>query len=277
VGSSGQRAPLDAVRLAGLLAADPRWPWGPPEVVHSIDSTNAELLRRTEVPVGSVLLAEEQTAGRGRLDRRWDSPAGAGVWMSVVVRPDVADWSWLPLLSGVAAAAGVRACGPHLDVGLKWPNDVLIGDAKVGGILVERRGPDAVVGIGIDVHQGADELRAYAAAGGTTAVSLDVAGSSVERVALAAEVLGALAERLAAWQAAGGDAGASGLREEYLRLCRTIGWVVRVSQASGDLVGDAVDIDDGGRLIVSVDAGPVRVSAGDVTRVRPERGPKVQG
>lgn len=275
--SSGQRAPLDTVGLADRLAADPRWPWGPPEVVDSIDSTNAELLRRAEVPVGSVLLAEEQTAGRGRLDRRWDSPAGAGVWMSVVVRPGVAEWTWLPLLAGLAVAAGVRACSSDLRVGLKWPNDVLIGDAKVGGILVERRGPDAVVGIGIDVHQGADELLAYAATGGTTAVSLDVAGASVDRAALAAEVLGALAARLAAWQAAGGDARASGLRDEYRQHCRTIGWVVRVSRPSGDLVGDAVDIDDHGRLIVVSDAGPETISAGDVTRVRPERGPEVQG
>lgn len=277
MGSSGQRAPLDAERLAALLTADARWPWGPAEVVDSVDSTNAELARRPDIAAGAVLVAEEQTAGRGRLDRRWDSPARAGLWMSVAVRPEVADWTWLPLLAGVAVVDALDALAPGLDVGLKWPNDIWLAGSKAGGILVERHGSAAIVGIGIDVHQDAAELAGYAESGGTPAVSLALAGAPIDRTALAAEVLGALAVRLTDWQSAAGDAVDCGLAAAYRAACRTVGWWVRVGRPAGDVVGRAVDIDAGGRLIVHTPDGPCTISAGDVTRVRPVDAAEVQG
>ena len=127
---------LRAKALGGL--------WTAVDVVASTGSTNADLLARAvaapDAPEGQVLVAEEQTAGRGRLGRSWTSVPGASLTFSVLLRPapvQAGRRGWLPLMTGVAVASAVRAVA-GLDAVLKWPNDVLVGDRKLAGILAEQ-------------------------------------------------------------------------------------------------------------------------------------------
>lgn len=160
-------------------------------------STNSDALaaaRNDEAPHGSVWLADEQTAGRGRGDHIWHSAAGEGLYVSVLLRPQLsaAQLSLLPLAAGLAAADAIRALA-RLPVDLRWPNDLLIGPRKAGGILVEARAesnmtPLAVAGIGINVHQ-----RDFARDLATPATSLDLeAGTRVSRQALLVALLKSL-------------------------------------------------------------------------------------
>ena len=172
---------------------------------------------------------------------------------------------WIPLLAGVAVAAGLRAQA-GLDARLKWPNDVLVGGAKIAGILAEQAGDAIVLGIGINVTTRRDELPA---AGATSVV---LAGAAPDREQLLVAVLGELETWYLAWVAAvaagrgpgpvpagtgpGGDP--AGLRAEYLRLSATVGQQVRVSMPGGKLVtGRAGDVDATGRLVVVTASGPV--------------------
>src|SRR5579859_3649697 len=127
----------------------------------SIDSTNTYALEqaRQGAPHSSFYVADEQTAGRGRRDHQWHSKAGQGLYLSVLLRPDLAtaDLVWLPLIAGLAAHRAIREV-TALDVDLRWPNDLLIGPRKTGGILVEALTEPgqlsaAVIGIGINLHQ----------------------------------------------------------------------------------------------------------------------------
>ncbi|NED03493.1 biotin--[acetyl-CoA-carboxylase] ligase, partial [Streptomyces sp. SID6648] len=128
--------------------------WRQVDVVQRTGSTNSDLVARAaegDLAEGVVLVAEEQSAARGRLDRQWTAPPRSGLFFSVLLRPaqvPVARWGWLPLLTGVAVATGLsRVAG--VDTALKWPNDLLVtvGDEerKAGGILAERAGDDGVV------------------------------------------------------------------------------------------------------------------------------------
>lgn len=279
------RLPLDGDAVASALAGT-RWR---PEVPASSPSTNAvvaERARAGEAP-GLLVVTDHQTAGRGRLDRSWVTPAGVALTFSLLLAPDevpVARWPWLPLLAGVAVAQAVRRVA-GVEATLKWPNDVLVGDSpstgsgtgpstgsgtgkKLCGILVERvEGPrhaSAVVGIGVNVLQGREELPVDTA----TSLALET-GGPVDRVALLAAVADELGTRHDAWVAASGDAGASGLRAAYTGLCGTLGQEVRVQlPRDEDLHGEAVGIDGDGRLLVEGPAGTVALGAGDVVHVR---------
>jgi BirA family biotin operon repressor/biotin-[acetyl-CoA-carboxylase] ligase len=147
------RAPLDAASLR-RAALRPGGLWREIEVVTSTGSTNADLLARAlrGEPEGVVLAAEEQTAGRGRMGRTWTSPPHAALTFSLLLNPGVppARRGWLPLLTGVAVAAAVTEV-TGVGTGLKWPNDVLAGEAKLAGILAEAAGDAVVVGIGLNV------------------------------------------------------------------------------------------------------------------------------
>ncbi len=156
--------PLDAVALTTVLSAGGDG-WRSVEVVAETGSTNADLaeLARRGEPAGLVLVTDHQVAGRGRLGRTWTAPAGTSVALSVLLRPqrDPAAWTWLPLLAGLAVAEGLRAIADVPAV-LKWPNDVLVDDAKICGILAERVdspiGPACVLGLGVNVHLTAEQL-----------------------------------------------------------------------------------------------------------------------
>lgn len=246
------RPPLDAERLAELGV----------EVVAEAGSTNAVLADRAirGAPDGAVLVAEHQTAGRGRLDRGWVTPARAALTLSVLQRPSrpAADWPWLPLLTGVAVAEALRECG--VPAAVKWPNDVLLGDRKLAGILAERvdtpAGPAAVLGIGLNVTTTAEELPV------DTATSILIAtGSAPERTELLVTLLTALRRQYAAWSAGG----AAAVRPAYAALCATLGREVRVSlPGDGELRGTAQEVDAAGRLVVA----GTPVAAGDVVHVR---------
>ena len=250
--------------------------WRAVQVVAQSPSTNADLAARARAgeAAGLVLVADHQTAGRGRLDRTWVTPPRSALTFSALVAADpvpAQHWPWLPLLTGVAVAEGVRrATGVHAS--LKWPNDVLAGDAKLAGILVERvdtaEGPRAVVGVGLNVSQSREELPV------ATATSLLLAGADApDRGRLLTAVLEELGALLERWCATGGDPEAAGLREEYLRRCSTVGRDVRVELPGGaPLLGRAVGVDASGRLEVSSEGRVRAVGAGDVVHVRPVTG-----
>ena len=258
-------------------AADPRPPLDPEqlaalerglrvEIVDTAPSTNALVAGRARVgaPHGLVVVAEHQTAGRGRLDRSWETPARAALTFSVLLRPRVpaAEWPWLPLLAGHALATALREV--EVPAGLKWPNDVLVGERKVAGILLERvdsrDGPAAVLGIGLNVSTTEAELPV------DTATSVLLAtGSTPGRTELLTRVLGRLVDEYDAWQAAESPERTAALREAYTQACVTIGREVRVELPGGEVrTGTARGIDSGGRLVVD---GFV-VGAGDVVHVR---------
>ncbi|MCW2868148.1 MAG: biotin/acetyl-CoA-carboxylase ligase [Marmoricola sp.] len=246
------------------------------EVVATSRSTNADVGARFTGGEGHglVLVAEDQTAGRGRLGRDWVTPPRASLTVSFLVVPPVevpaARWSWLPLLTGVAAADAVRRVA-GVPVDLKWPNDLLAADGrKLGGILLERvqrpsgagtgadTGDAAVVGIGLNCTQEADELPV------PQATSLALAGASdTDRGRLLGALVEELDTRLRAW-AAGED-----LRGPYLERCVTPGQEVTVTVPGGELRGQAVDVDPEGRLVVRTGTGEEHLGAGDVVHVRP--------
>ena len=250
--------------------------WREVRAVAETGSSNADLLSAAGAGAaeGTVLVAEAQTAGRGRLGRRWASPPRAGLTFSVLLRPDgvpAARLGWLPLLAGVAAAASVREVGA-VDASLKWPNDVLVGERKLGGILAERTGAAVVVGIGINVWQTRSDLPPDAAATSLAlAAEAGVAGRGL-RERLLAGLLDELGRWYLAWrdQASPGDADACGLRQEYVRRCATLGREVTVTMPGTEPVtGTAAGVDAAGRLEVRTAGGMVAVTAGDVVHVRP--------
>ncbi|WP_189267073.1 biotin--[acetyl-CoA-carboxylase] ligase [Streptomyces fuscichromogenes] len=272
------RPPLNAAGLRRALVRDGGHGglYADIEVVDRTGSTNSDLVARAVAggaDEGAVLVAEEQTAGRGRLDRQWTAPPRSGLFFSVLLKPaevPVARWGWLPLLTGVAVATGLaRAAG--VDTALKWPNDVLVTVAgeerKAGGILAERAGEDAVVvGVGINVTLRAAELPVPQAG------SLALAGAvSTDRETLLRAVLRSLEDWYGRWRAAGGDPAASGLQEAYAAGCATLGRSVR-AELPGDrsLAGEAVAIDGDGRLVIATKEGVQEpVGAGDIVHLRP--------
>ncbi|MCZ9348309.1 biotin--[acetyl-CoA-carboxylase] ligase [Streptomyces mutabilis] len=249
--------------------------WRRVDVVQRTGSTNTDLVARAaagEADEGSVLVAEEQTAARGRLDRQWSAPPRSGLFFSVLLRPaevPVQRWGWLPLLTGVAVATGLsRVAG--VDTALKWPNDLLVtvGDEerKAGGILAERAGDDGVViGVGINVSLRADELPVPRAG------SLALAGAvNTDRDPLLRGVLRSLEDWYGRWRAGEGDPEVSGLQETYAAGCATLGRMVR-AELPGDrsLVGEAVAVDGDGRLVLATAAGVQEpVGAGDIVHLR---------
>ncbi len=250
--------------------------WAPIEVVASTGSTNADLLARASrdagLAEGHVLVAEEQTAGRGRLGRSWSSEPGASLTFSVLLRPAAVPperRGWLPLLAGIAAASAVRTVA-GIEAALKWPNDVLVGERKLAGILTEQSpdGSAVVIGTGLNVATPADALPVSAA--GLPATSLLVEGAAVSRETLLLALLGQLEGWYRAFRA-DPDPVRSGVIGAYRPLCATLGRAVRVEMPSGHVVtGMASDIDSDGRLLITGGPGdsPVAVSAGDVVHVR---------
>src|SRR6266545_1418004 len=274
------RPPLAARTLERALVV-PGGLWRRIEVRAETGSTNADVAgaaRRGE-PEGLVVVAERQLAGRGRRDRQWVSPPRAGLTLSVLLRPGRADrdhgWSavpvtdfgWLPLLAGVALREAVQQRA-EIDAALKWPNDLLVKDAKCAGILAEAVGDAVVLGIGLNVTTRPDELPPVT---GLPATSLQIAGArTTDRDPLLRALLRGLARWYGGWREAGGDSEMCGLLGEYREACATIGRAVTVRlPAGGDLVGTAITVDRDGRLVVrTVDGGESRVSAGDVLHVR---------
>jgi BirA family biotin operon repressor/biotin-[acetyl-CoA-carboxylase] ligase len=249
--------------------------WGGEWDIHwlaEVDSTNTYVRERARqaAPPGLVAVADHQTAGRGRLDRRWESPPGANLLASVLLRPDCGPGD-LHLCAGAVALAGADACRLVAGVEplLKWPNDLLLDGAKLAGVLAEAEFSGSslsavVIGIGINVAwPGPPEARG-------TCLD-DVAGTTqpVDRRVLLRHFLDALEPRCAVLEEAEGR---RILAEEVRRRCATLGQQVRLTLPGEELIGRADAIDDAGRLVVETAAGPRSVSAGDVVHLRPDQG-----
>ncbi len=224
-------------------------------------STNATALALAQAGAehGTVIAAETQTAGRGRLGRRWFSPGGENLYCSVILTeiPASPRWlSWLPLISAVAVASAVRMSSGLAAV-LKWPNDVLLNDRKVGGVLCERSGLSAkggvvpggvvIVGIGLNVNTlraaFPEDLRDLA-----TSLAIE-AGRRFDRAALLASLLNALEARCDLYADR-----ASEVEDEYRSLCATVGRRVRVELAGGErLEGRATAVLEDGTLRIAGD------------------------
>lgn len=265
------RAPLD---VAGVLRdlVGPGRALRRLDVVESTGSTNADLLARHgagEDIRGAVLVAEHQSAGRGRQGRSWTTPARSQIALSMGVdaagRPP-SDWGWLPLLTGVAVADAVHAT-TGISPGLKWPNDILAGERKLGGILAEVASPAPVivVGLGVNVTLTSDEIADVA----PEATSLLLLGSTMlDRNALLGSILAELSARIDRWHIAGAD---RTLVDDYRARSITLGTRVRaLLPGDREIVGTATDLDDLGHLHIDTGAQSIAVSAGDITHLRPE-------
>lgn len=238
------------------------WPWSRLEVVCETGSTNADLsaAARAGAASGTVLVSGHQTRGRGRLDRTWTAPPGTSLAVSVLLRPPaqvpVNRWTWLPLLAGMAVRDALAATA-QVPALVKWPNDVLIDERKVAGILSERVDDAVIVGMGINTRLGADQLPV------PTATSLVLAGAVVDD----APVLRAVLAELGSWYRRWIDG--EDLRPALRERCCTLGRRVRLDLPSAtQLTGTATDIDEDGRLVVRTGEGLRPFSAGDVVHLR---------
>ncbi|HEX6310941.1 MAG TPA: biotin--[acetyl-CoA-carboxylase] ligase [Acidimicrobiia bacterium] len=226
----------------------------------SIDSTNRYLLdeARAGASEGLVAVADHQTAGRGRRGRTWEAPPGASLLCSVLLRPQLPPerLQLVAMAAAIAMAAAVERTAGFRPA-LKWPNDLVVGDRKLAGLLAEADGEAVVVGIGVNVewHDFPDDLAATA-----TACNLE-AGRTIDRRALLVAFLDVFESRYANLDT---------VVDEYRSRLATLGRRVRVERPDGDLVGRAVDVGAAGELVLDVDArgGPVSVHAGDVVHLR---------
>jgi BirA family biotin operon repressor/biotin-[acetyl-CoA-carboxylase] ligase len=245
----------------------------------SIDSTNLEALRRAKAgaPEGLCIIAREQTAGRGRLERSWQSPKDAGLYFTIVLRPQIEmnAWPLLTLLTALAVSeALMKSYGLRTDI--KWPNDICVNDRKLCGILAETvetaGGPAAIIGIGINLRKSAlsDELRQAA----TSVEEITESKPDLERIV--AELLKALGERYPLLQTSSG-------REHIIReWCANSSYAfdrpVRVSLGAESFEGITQGLESDGALRVEIGPGRIRaIRAGDVTALRASTGTHASG
>lgn len=234
------------------------------------DSTNDLAMRSASegAPHGTVFIADSQTGGKGRLGRTWVSPAGVNIYMSVILRPELSprEATLLTLLSSVACATALRRT-TGLEVSIKWPNDLMAGGRKLGGILLEMRSePDrvlyAVVGIGININMKRNALPDIVRPIATSL--MEETGKKHRRTPIAAEILNEIENMLKTLERKGRGRILSLWRE----LSSTLGKEVVVTAGDETLRGTATDIDDEGRLILKTKTGILTISAGDLTHLR---------
>lgn len=259
---------LTALELSPLLATRDLG-----RVVHHFETTGstnevAFALAQEGAFHGETVIAERQTAGRGRRGRAWASPPGKNLYCSVILRPEVppARAPELTLVAAVALAQTLREAGASAEI--KWPNDVQVGGRKVAGILTElsadvERLHFAVLGVGVNLNAGAGDFPPEVAA---MATSLRLArGEAVPRALFTAALLTRLEHWLDAWL----EHGFGPVRAEWKALSSTLGQTVTVRSEQREFEGLAEDLDESGALLVRTDDGLERVLAGDVERVRP--------
>lgn len=231
-----------------------------------IGSTNAEVARRAAdgAAEGLVVIADEQTAGRGRQGRRWRAPPGTSLMLSLLLRPrsSVHRVALLPLVTGLAVAEAVEHLVPGARLALKWPNDLLVDGRKCAGILVEAPAVGTVVvGIGINVDWRGVERPAELADVGSLS---EIGRGPVDRWALLQPLLARVDARYADW-----CVHPAGVLPEYRQRCATLGAWVRVDQVDGAMLeGTAERVADDGSLVVRTAVGEIEVHAGDVHHLR---------
>ena len=222
-------------------------------------STNDEAKKNADMPDGSLFIADVQTAGKGRLGRSWVSPRGTGIWMSLLLKPDIplSDISQLTLIAGIAVS---RAIGDSTMI--KWPNDIVIGTKKVCGILTEMSAETdkinyVVCGIGINVntHDFPAELMDKASS------ILIETEQNTDRCYLIARVMNEFEPLYKKFI----TDGFSPFRDDYKKSCITLGRDIKVSYHGKELIGNAVDIDNNGGLIIDTGSKKVTVTSGEVS------------
>jgi len=232
-----------------------------------IDSTNSELRRLAEAGAveGTVAVADRQSAGRGRLGRRWESPSGVNLYCSILLRPDIppCQASQLTFLSAVAVAETLgEVCG--LDAKVKWPNDILVGGAKIAGLLNEMNAETeqihfVILGIGVNLNMLAEQFPAELNYRATSA--LLERGQQVDRLLF----LRALLEKLDGYYSEFLQSGFIPIRRRWEALCNTINAVVTVDQGSRKLTGTVVGLNPDGALRLQLENGAIeKILAGDV-------------
>lgn len=254
----------DAETITACLPATTTW--REVQVVPSTGSTNADVAAaaRAGAAPGLVLVASEQSSGRGRRDRTWASPAGKSVAISVLLqpRPAFSQWGWLSLLAGLAVSAALSEIAPDPSrINLKWPNDVLVGGRKVCGILSEVvQRPDgncAVVGMGVNIALTDEELPV------PTATSLLLEEIDTDQNQVVAAILRHFENHYARWQEQGS------LRADYEARCASVGTELQVVvDEHRTVAGTGHGVDDAGRLLVETAAGVETFAAGDVVHAR---------
>jgi BirA family biotin operon repressor/biotin-[acetyl-CoA-carboxylase] ligase len=228
----------------------------------SVESTNDDLrlLGQAGIPEGLILLAEHQTAGRGRRGAAWFSPAGESLAFSILLRPEEPKslWPRLALATGLAVAEAIESCG--LQAGIKWPNDVWIGQRKVAGILVEAGADFVVIGIGLNINS-----TGFPPEVAEIATSLCIEGSQKFS---RADVLAAIISRFASrrWQI---NQDFSDLISAVRERCVLSGKRVSLATASGRRIGVVEGIADGGELLLRTEAGLERLIQADEVRLLP--------
>ena len=260
------------VGLTGTRFSEVEW-------VAETGSTNADLLARARAgaPDGQVLVADHQSAGRGRLGRSWEAPPGASLLVSILLRPDLplGRAHLVTVALGLAAVDSLDELG-EVPAALKWPNDVVVPDSRVGdgpldrklgGILAESVVEDGhlaagVVGMGLNVSWPpvlpAELATIAVAANHVSDVQLDRAELLVAVLLRFEQLLADLAD----------EDGVARLRARYLACCRTVGREVRVQLPDGTFTGRAEDVTEDGHLVVATEQGRRAVTAGDVVHLR---------
>ncbi|MFH1552415.1 MAG: biotin--[acetyl-CoA-carboxylase] ligase [Candidatus Omnitrophota bacterium] len=233
----------------------------------NIGSTNdrAYELAESGQPEGTLVIAETQTHGKGRIGRKWVSPKTGGIYMSLILRPDV-ETDEVPTITLVAAAAFIRAIKKtcELETRIKWPNDILVGGKKLCGILTELKAqPDRVdflvLGIGINVNTPAKKLP-------PEGTSLKI---ELSRHVSRAELIRCMLEEFEKDYVRFKKEGFASLREECKELSLVLGRHVKVTEHHRSIEGLATDIDEKGALIIRTDTGRLqRVFSGDVVLCR---------
>ena len=237
-------------------------------------STNTDLVLAasdtTSWPDLSVLCAAEQTDGKGRAGRVWESRAHQSLAVSILVRPSgvpLDRLGWLPILAGLAMTRAVSGLLSDADVSFKWPNDVLVNDKKISGVLSELL-PDAsavVIGAGLNLTQSKDQLPI------DEATSLELEGATVSFAAALESYLVEFVTLYKSFISHRGDAELSGLRSDAQAHCSTIARRVRAIMPDQSIVeGKAIQLDPSGRLLIAVDGEEQLhlISAGDIVHLR---------
>jgi BirA family biotin operon repressor/biotin-[acetyl-CoA-carboxylase] ligase len=218
---------------------------------------------------GTIVIAEEQTRGKGRLGRGWHSPPGLGLWFSLILRPAMEPYQSSTVSLAVAlAAASILRERYRIDARIKWPNDVLVGSKKICGILTEAEFSDGgvefvIVGLGVNVkHDPGD----FPPALRETATSIRIETSAdVGRVYVFSALLAAVEEKYGSLCAKGFE----GIKREILPLSSLMGNLTRVKTGKGVVEGIAVDIDETGALVLRTETGmQEKVLAGEATLIR---------
>jgi BirA family biotin operon repressor/biotin-[acetyl-CoA-carboxylase] ligase len=227
-------------------------------VFQSVTSTQTELIGKENLQHGDVYVTEFQSAGRGRLDRTFEATESSALLFSIYLEPKRSklEWSVIPLLAGLSLVNALKSLDAKVLTNLKWPNDLLIGDKKLAGILVEARENGVVVGIGLNVAMNKSELPV------PTATSLTLENfTELNRNVILPEILKNFALTIGLW-----ESGSSIAIEQYRQVSSTLGKEVEVHLPSGEVLNSrAMGINEMGELQLASGA---RVNVGDVIHLR---------